>query len=47
MTKEIVKKFNKDFMSRGGALTLSPNFVTDNNDQSGFKTKLNESGWTI
>lgn len=46
----VTKSFGIDFFSEGGALTLSPSVVEDNNvelpDYVEF-TKTHENGWTI
>lgn len=44
----IVKKFGVDFNSSGGALTLKPDCVTDDDKEtSGTHTRTHDSGWTI
>ena len=48
MTKEtIIKEFGKDFNSKGGALTLSREEVTDGSEESGIHQKTHKDGWTI
>ena len=44
----IIKQFGKDFDSSGGALTLRPDYITDNeNVTKGHWSKKHKSGWTI
>lgn len=43
----VTKKFEEDFHSPGGALTLRDSEVTEGNEEGGVHTREHESGWTI
>jgi hypothetical protein len=43
----ITKKFGTDFNSGGGALTLDPEEVREQNFGTGPFTRTHDSGWTI
>ena len=43
----ITKQFGIDFNSRGGALTLPQEAVTETDAYSGFHQRTHASGWTI
>jgi len=44
----IVKEFGKDFFSDGGALTLNPEEVCENEASSGIEySRTHKDGWTI
>ena len=43
----VVKRFGKDFVSDGGALTLPPEAVSKRSVDSGTHQRTHASGWTI
>lgn len=43
----VEKKFEVDFKSEGGALTLNPYEVTEGNEESGTHERTHDDGWTI
>lgn len=43
----ITKKFDVDFFSLGGALTLEVGEVCESNEESGTHTRTHPDGWTI